>query len=295
MLGISTAMLTFDSHPEKSHFLKEAGSLRGSKWMSRSFRPATRQCDLSVQFPDHFSSVASDYAAFRPQYPAELFDWLASVCARHDAAWDCACGSGQASGSLAFYFGRVVGTDASVTQVAAAGETETTRFVVARSEQAPLADNTVDLVVVASALHWFVGETFFAEVRRVVRPGGVFAAWSYGMPTIESEDLEKAVHGFINGTLGPYWPPETRMVLDGYETIDLPFEGIKAPAFELNAEWPLEGFLGFARTWSAVGRFVEERGEDPVLQLGVDLERIWSGRSQPLPIRYRLGLRVGRA
>ena len=247
-----------------------------------------------MNFPDHFSGVASDYAAFRPQYPAELFEWLASNCQRRDVAWDCACGSGQASGSLASHFGRVVGTDASATQVAAAKETETTRFVVATSEQAPLADNAVDLVAVAAALHWFVGETFFAEVRRIVRPGGVFAAWSYGMPNVESDEVERVVYEFIDGLVGPYWPPEIPLVLDGYASIDLPFEELESPAFELRVEWPLERFLGFARTWSAVGRYVEERGEDPVAKLAAELEELWGSSDDPLPVSYRLDLRAAR-
>ena len=247
-----------------------------------------------MRFPDHFSGVASDYVTFRPQYPEALFDWLASVCQRHEVAWDCACGSCQASGSLASHFGRVVGTDASSTQIAQAKAAETTWFVVAASEHVPLAANAVDLVTVAAALHWFVGETFFEEVRRVVRAGGVFAAWSYGMPHIDSEPVEKVVHGFIDGLLGPYWPPEIRMVLDGYASISLPFEELETPAFGLDVEWTLERFLGFVRTWSAVGRYVEERGEDPVVQLADELEGLLVSEDDLLPISYRLDLRAAR-
>jgi hypothetical protein len=29
--------------------------------------------------PDHFTPVAGQYAAFRPSYPDELFDWLAGI------------------------------------------------------------------------------------------------------------------------------------------------------------------------------------------------------------------------
>lgn len=253
-----------------------------------------RYSDPLVKFPDHFSGVATSYAAFRPQYPATLFDWLASICQRHDVAWDCACGSGQASGPLASHFDLVVGTDASPTQVAAAEASENTRFVVAASERTPLADGTVDLVTVAQALHWFVGEAFFAEVRRVVPPGGVFAAWTYGMPHSVSEAFEKVVHDFINVSLGPYWPPEIRMVLDGYASIDLPFEELEAPAFEMKVEWTLARFLAFVRTWSAVGRYVEERGEDPVLQLATQLEELWGGEEDFPPISYRLDLLAGR-
>ena len=237
--------------------------------------------------------MASDYVAFRPQYPVELFDWLASVCQRHDVAWDCACGSGQASRPLVSYFGMVVGTDASPAQVAAAEAFENIRFVVAASERTPLADGTFDLVTVAQALHWFVGETFFEEVRRVVRPGGVFAAWTYGMPNIVYDAVENVVHDFINVSLEPYWPPEIQMVLNGYDSIDLPFEELESPAFELKVDWPLERFLGFARTWSAVGRYVEERGEDPVLRLAAELEEVWEDEEALLPVSYRLDLRAG--
>lgn len=248
----------------------------------------------SLKFPDHFSGVASGYAAFRPQYPAALFDWLASVCRRRDVAWDCACGSGQASRPLASHFDLVIGTDASPAQVVSAEANEATRYVIAASEQVPLGSGAADLVAVAAALHWFVNDAFFAEVRRIVRPGGVFAAWSYGMPHIAAEPVEKAVHGFINGLLGPYWPPEIRMVLDGYASIDLPFEELETPAFELEAEWTLERFLGFARTWSAVGRYSEERGEDPVQQLAAELGEFCGNEQDVLPISYRLDLRVGR-
>jgi SAM-dependent methyltransferase len=243
-----------------------------------------------VKFSDHFSGVAASYATYRPQYPASLFDWLASVCQRHEVAWDCACGSGQASRPLASHFDLVVGTDASPTQVAAAEAVETTRFVVAESERVPLAGRTVDLVSVAQALHWFAGESFYREVRRVVRPRGVFAAWTYGMPRMVSDDAERVVHEFIDGPLGPFWPPEIRMVLDGYATIDLPFEELDAPAFEMKVEWKLEGFLGFVRTWSAVGRYVEER----VPRLAAELEELWGSEEDVLPVSYRLDLRAGR-
>lgn len=247
-----------------------------------------------MKFPDHFSSVASDYAAFRPRYPDELFEWLASLCQRHQLAWDCACGSGQASRPMARHFGLVVGTDASPAQVVAAEADEKTRFAVAASEQVPLTGQCADIVTVAQALHWFASDAFYAEVRRVVRPGGIFAAWTYGMPHCGADEVEKVVHEFIDGPLGPFWPPEVQMVLDGYASIELPFDETEAPAFELDDEWPLDSFLGFARTWSAVRRYSEERGEDPVLGLGADLERLWRGRRDLLPIRYRLDLRVCR-
>jgi len=56
---------------------------------------------MSQTFPDHFSGVASRYADFRPHYPAELFDYLATLVPRNSLVWDCAAGNGQATLDLA--------------------------------------------------------------------------------------------------------------------------------------------------------------------------------------------------
>ena len=69
---------------------------------------------------DHFSGHAADYAKFRPGYPEALFDWIAAQTAGHDLAWDCGCGNGQATAPLAERYARVVGTDLSPQQIAAA-------------------------------------------------------------------------------------------------------------------------------------------------------------------------------
>lgn len=247
-----------------------------------------------MRFEDHFSAVAADYAAFRPGYPAALFDWLASVSPQRRLAWDCACGSGQASRPLAERFALVVASDASAIQIAAAPVTKGTHFVVALAAPAPLASDTADLVVVAQALHWFVGEPFYAEVRRVVRPRGVFAAWTYALPHFLSEDIEQRVHRFIEELLGPYWPAEIRHVLDGYQHIDLPFAELEAPRFEMRAEWTLERFLAFVRTWSGVRRFVEVHHEDPVDGLGMELAPLFDAAGGAQPIRWQVRLRAGR-
>ena len=68
-------------------------------------------------FPNHFSAPASDYASFRPLYPASLFDWLAGQCMERRRAWDCGTGRGQAAVHLAEHFSTVIATDASAAQI----------------------------------------------------------------------------------------------------------------------------------------------------------------------------------
>src|SRR5207244_11963084 len=65
-----------------------------------------------LSFQDYFSDGARAYAAFRPRYPDALFAFLAGAVPRHDLAWDCATGSGQAAIGLARHFARVLASDA---------------------------------------------------------------------------------------------------------------------------------------------------------------------------------------
>jgi hypothetical protein len=95
-------------------------------------------------FRDHFSSVASRYADFRPHYPAELFDYLATLVPRSSLVWDCACGNGQATLDLAKRFDRVVATDASREQIASATPHPQVEYCVAPAEQNGLPDTRPD-------------------------------------------------------------------------------------------------------------------------------------------------------
>ena len=62
----------------------------------------------------------------------------------------------------------------------------------------------------------------------------------------------------------------------------------------MRVQWTLARFLGFVRTWSGVGRFVETHGEDPVVQRAAELDGLWGAEEDPLPISWRLDLRAGR-
>jgi len=87
-----------------------------------------------MHFKDHFSSLAASYANFRPRYPPALFDYLAQCCRQRECAWDCACGSGQATLDLAARFATVIATDASAAQVAAAPPQPNVRYHVAAAQ-----------------------------------------------------------------------------------------------------------------------------------------------------------------
>ena len=244
-------------------------------------------------FEDHFSGVAASYAAFRPGYPQELFRWLASVTPRNDLAWDCACGTGQSTRGLAAHFDNVVGTDGSFSQAVSASGPGNIVFAVSLADPAPLPDRTVDLVTVGQALHWFAGEPFFTEVGRVLTPGGVFAAWTYGLPRLGNSAVEDAMLSFYSDTVGPYWPPERQLVMEGYASLDLPMEELRAPDFPMQVRWTLPQLLGFLRSWSATARYVKIHRTDPVAPLAGELESLW-GDTRSLEVSWPLTVRAGR-
>src|SRR4051794_23736854 len=133
-----------------------------------------------MTFKDHFSNRAEIYAQYRPHYPHELFEWLATLVTSHETVWDCAAGSGQASVELAGIFDHVIATDASEKQISMAASHDRIDYRVARADDSGLEPHSVDMVTVAQAIHWFDHASFYHEVRRVLRPGGAIVVWGYG-------------------------------------------------------------------------------------------------------------------
>ena len=124
------------------------------------------------EFEDHFSSQTIDYATYRPHYPPELYAYLASLVSQHRLAWDVATGNGQAALGLAEHFERVVATDASSEQIAHAFAHERVDYRVQPAEEPDLEAHSVDLVTVATGVHWFDFDRFYAAVRRAAAPNG---------------------------------------------------------------------------------------------------------------------------
>jgi len=240
----------------------------------------------------HFSSVAREYATFRPGYPPELFGWLAEQVPEHGAAWDCGCGSGQASIALADHFERVHATDVAAEQIAAARPHPRVTYSVAAAQSSGLDAQSVDLVTVAQALHWFDVEAFYTEARRVARPGALLAVWTYPRPQLADPALDRAFFGFYRDVVGPFWPPERRHVEANYRTLPFPFAELPHPAFGLEFQWNLEQLAGYAGSWSATARYRRETGSDPLPLLRAALAKAWPAGGTAL-VRMPIVLRAG--
>lgn len=241
-----------------------------------------------------FSTVAREYANFRPGYPPELFTWLAQAVPARHAVWDCGCGSGQASLALAEHFDEVFATDVAPEQIAAARAHPRVRYSVAPAEHSGLPDACVDLVTVAQALHWFDAPAFYEEARRVARPGALLAAWTYPRPEFVEAEPDRVFRQFYSSVVGPYWPPERAHVENHYRSLPFPAGELEHPPFALELTWNFEQVIGYASSWSATARYRKERGEDPLPWLRENLRAVWPENVATKSLRMPLVMRVAR-
>jgi SAM-dependent methyltransferase len=129
-----------------------------------------------------FDSVADEYDAVRPDYPAQLFDALESAMGQpllRAEVLDIGAGTGISSRALAGRGAKVVAVDPGfgVLSLLHARSTDRVKAVVADGNALPLRDGLFDLVTYAQSFHWLDPETAASEAVRVLRPGGVIAMW----------------------------------------------------------------------------------------------------------------------
>jgi SAM-dependent methyltransferase len=118
-----------------------------------------------------FGPQAAAYERGRPSYPPEAIDWLLPTGARD--VLDLGAGTGKLTTRLVERGLAVVAVDpiAEMLEVLRQSLPDTPALL-GTAEEIPLADNSVDAVLVAQAWHWFDPKRAIPEVARVLRPGG---------------------------------------------------------------------------------------------------------------------------
>ncbi|CAO3407723.1 class I SAM-dependent methyltransferase [Azospirillum largimobile] len=247
-----------------------------------------------TSFKDHFSGHAGDYRAFRPTYPDGLADALADAAPARGLAWDVGCGNGQVAVALAARFGSVHASDASAEQIAQAQAHPKIRYAVAPAEDSGLPDGCCDLIVAAQAAHWFDLDRFYAEVRRVAKPGAAVALVCYALQRLDDPELDAAVERFHNGTLGAYWPADRWKVVNGYRDLEFPFPPLPPPPLAMEALWSLPRLLGYMDTWSGVKAATRALGRNPLEDFAGEIAPLWGDPERERWIRWPLTVRLGR-
>jgi SAM-dependent methyltransferase len=119
-----------------------------------------------------FGAVAADYAALRPGYPPEAVAFLLGDRPRR--VLDLGAGTGLLTDQLVAAGHEVVAVDPSAPMLAQlADRLPGVETRLGGAEAVPLPAGAVDAVVAGQAAHWFDPGPAAAELRRVLRPGGV--------------------------------------------------------------------------------------------------------------------------
>jgi SAM-dependent methyltransferase len=246
-----------------------------------------------MEYQDHFSKQSKEYAEYRPGYPDKLFAYLNTLVKSKEMAWDCATGNGQAAVALVKYFKRVIASDASEKQISNAVRNNAVEYRVFPAENADIPDNSINLITVAQALHWFKFDEFFIEADRVLKSGGILAAWCYDLFKI-NDRVDPVCDDFYHNTVGKYWPPERMYVQRKYETIPFPYPHIASPHFNMSLSWNMFDLIGYLETWSSVQYYKKDTGNNPIELIGPAMRREWGDPHDKLAVRWDIYLKAGR-
>lgn len=170
-----------------------------------------------------FSGFADVYDAYRPRPPAALADVLCALAgvAQPALVVDLGCGTGSSTRYWAKRAGRAVGVEPSADmrrQAEAATAAANVTYRAGLSHETGLPDRCADLMTCSQSLHWMLPEPTFTEAARVLRPGGVFAAYDYDWPPITPRWEVQAAYMRFRAGIEPLI--QTHPVEDGLVSFD---------------------------------------------------------------------------
>ncbi|SAM03337.1 hypothetical protein [Absidia glauca] len=227
---------------------------------------------------DKVNYKGASYSKFRPTYSERLYSLIYNF---HQGAWDQAVdigtGTGQGAIELSKQFKHVHGVDRLPEMINNAIPKENVTYSVGSAEQLDFADHSVDMVTVATAFHWFDHAVFFDQVKRVLKPDGTLAVWSYYFPVIKNNEKATTILNEITRTNGPlqrYSDPNVKYVINMYRDFTFPFKNVDyyiSPSSEditnlskpcggslMEKTMSLEEFGNYLKTASAYVNFKKE-------------------------------------
>lgn len=153
-----------------------------------------------------WSGLAARYDAYRPSAPPALLELLTQYAGgmRPAQVVDIGAGTGLSTLAWAGRAARVVGVEPNSdmrgqaeARLAALSVGPAVRFVDATAERNGLPSGCADIVTASQAFHWMEPAATLAEVARVLRPGGVFAAYDYEWPPTITPELDELFETFM--------------------------------------------------------------------------------------------------
>jgi SAM-dependent methyltransferase len=136
-------------------------------------------------FARSFGAEAARYAAARPSYPDAAIDY--ALAGNRGVVLDLGAGTGKLTARLTDRADELIAVEPDEKMRAELARTvPQARVLDGSAEQIPLADGSVDAILVGQAFHWFARPAADQEMARVLRPGGVVGLlWNFPDRTVD--------------------------------------------------------------------------------------------------------------
>lgn len=238
---------------------------------------------------DNFSQQAALYAKFRPKYPPKLYSYIFDRCLDFNIAWDCGTGNGQVATELSKIFNHVLATDISKSQLKHAEKRSNLHYSLNLAEDSKIESESIDLICVAQAIHWFDFDQFYREVQRVAKQTCLLAYWAYALPVIEPK-LDAAIIHFHDSIVDAYWDKERGFWHQEYANIKYPLHRFERKDFTYTTKWRYEHLEGYLNSWSSVQHFIRKEKYNPTTEFLAPFKKDWA---QPKVVDFPIFLYAG--
>jgi SAM-dependent methyltransferase len=142
---------------------------------------------------------AARYDRFRPRPPRVLLELLCRFARsdRPELAVDLGCGTGLSTRAWSGLATRAIGVEPNAAMIAAAQPAPGIEYREAFAQQTGLPDGSVDIATCSQSFHWMEPGPTLAEAARILRRGGVFAAYDYDVPPAVDPGVDEAFRAYL--------------------------------------------------------------------------------------------------
>jgi len=146
---------------------------------------------------DRFKGFASLYNNTRPACPEYVVDVLIRYLGRRPrTVVDMGCGTGLSTLVWKDAADKIIGVepneDMRTMAISNAEGTQNIEFICAFSDKTELENGIADIVTCSQSFHWMEPESTLREINRILKPGGVFAAYDCDWPPVCNASLDSA-------------------------------------------------------------------------------------------------------
>lgn len=243
-----------------------------------------------------FGQARDAYVAYRPQYPAALFEAILAFTTsnQRSLAVDLGAGTGLSAYPLLDFMERVVAVEPDPQMAEQITTCEALELIMMTAEEVSFEPGSVDLVTVGTAFYWMNGKEVLRKAADWLKPAGVLALYRYALPA-----MPDAVQKLIDREFEAHWNHfrDPRLLDETYTYRCLTdtecIEQIQRTTIPTGIEMTAEELSGFFRSTSYGSQFASSRTDGGAYWSKLSTE-IREAGGDAIAVKFPLELLLGR-